>query len=117
MVNSLRYCLDIKNIGIEDAIKEAIEADEELVTALIGDPTRFDQRATYVDDSFIVEAVEFGDKNQVYVSIAFDWEAYYGCKDLCKEDNYLTTVTGHINGGKLVFEILETEPRNTVEEF
>jgi hypothetical protein len=117
MSRSTEYRLDITNIGIEEAITSAIEDDEELIQALIGDLDMHDSRAEYTDESFSVDEVSLRDNGEVHISYSYEWNAYYGCKDMCKAESNFGSAIGHIVGGELVFQVAEREKRTTFEEF
>ena len=115
MSKIIEYCVGLDNI--QEAIGEAISDDDELVGLLIGDLVGYDSRATYIEDSFSVTEVTLGDNGEVHVSFRFEWEALYGCRDMCKTDLDEKTVVGEIRGGKLVLRVPEYERRTTVDEF
>ncbi len=111
------FSVEIPDEVEENGIIAAIEADEELIYALIGDLKRFDMRAVFCIESFKVDNVDFIEDNKVIVSYSYAWDAHYGCRDLCCGDDEDGQFTGRIIDGNLVLEIYETDPRTTQEEF
>jgi hypothetical protein len=109
------FRIDVRGLGIEDVIKDAIEDDGDLVDTLTN-VDRHDPRAEYVDESFEVESVELLEGSEVRVQYRYEWHAHYGCQDLSPGGMVTEEVTGHIENGQLVFDIELPEARSTADE-
>lgn len=111
------YRLDITGLGIEEIITGAIEGDEKLMYSLMGDLTRYNPTAGYVDDSFSVDTVEFGENGEILIGFSYEWYANQGCDGLCKQGVVDDTITAKMIHGELVFDFPEFEKRSTFESF
>lgn len=103
--------------AITEAVADLIVEDNELVNALIGDLERHDARATYVEDTFAVTEVEIASNGELRVHYSFQWEAHYGCQDMCASEVETDYAVGRIEGGDLVFQLTRYDKRTTVDEF
>jgi hypothetical protein len=115
-VTMRKFEIDIADY-LQDAVREAVADDDDLVGALIGDLQRHDPRAEYFDDTFAVERVELLSEGRVRVTYKYEWGAHYGCQDLCCGAVQTEEVLGRIDEGVLVFDIKAFEPRSPEDEF
>ena len=116
MPKATQFRIQGVDTAITEAVAELIVDDEELVHALIGDLERHDSRATYVDDTFVVTDVEVASNGELRVHYSFQWEAHYGCQDMCASEIEHDSAVGRIEGGDLIFQIVRYEKPTTFDE-
>lgn len=109
------FKLDIRDLGIEEAIADAVCEDDDLVRAL-ANVEQHDPKADLSEDTFSVESVELLAGGDVKVTYQYEWGAYYGCSDRVRGELETNEVVGRIEGGHLVFRIDLPEPRSTEDE-
>ncbi len=61
-----------------------------------------DRRANLIEGSLVIEELEFNNEGGV-ASVVFDYEAYYGCKDMDHSDAIQDDWEFEIKGNKLIF--------------
>ena len=115
-----RHIIEIgRDKSITD-IKKVIQGDSALAVLLVGDVSSHDMRATFTDGSFRVEDITKDKGIGMYtLDYCYDWDAYYGCRDMCRSDTEYDATSFRYWCGRLIFviEFHEQECRSTDEEF
>ena len=105
-----------EDLSLEEAIVEHLGDDDELDNAVLQDVARHDARASYVEESFHIANVEVLDQERVSIECQYDWEAFYGCRDLCKYETESRVLVGELSGCRLAVKIVLPDPRTTLDE-
>lgn len=101
---------------LAEYVAEQVQEDDDFIAAATQDVRKHDPRAVYVDDSFSVESVVIAENGEVHLTYGYDWEAHYGCSDMCQSDTETETLIGHIIDGEVAFAIVHHEDRSTADE-
>lgn len=106
----------------EDELSDYFEKEindhlEQMGELLIDDLSQFDIRAEYCNDSLSIELVEWKSKVRYLLQYSYEWQAHYGCRDMCKSDYVDKEIEFTFKDEQLIFEKDIIEPRTTFEEF
>lgn len=107
---------DDDDLDLEDTIACQVVEDEDLRNTVLTGISVHDMRASYVEDSFKVVSVDVLPDREVLVECEYEWEAYYGCRDMCRYGTESVTLRGRLVGDQLTVQVVWQEPRSSHDE-
>ncbi|MGF1735363.1 hypothetical protein [Photobacterium satsumensis] len=92
---------------LENVVKDLIEVNVGSFNERMARvSTQYDMRAEVLTDTFEVKEVAINFDNDVGVaSVEYDWDAYYGCKDMCGGDRIEDDWSFEIRNNTIVFDL------------
>ena len=112
---TLRFPL--QELDISESLKEFLNENiDEIKSALTFSEQDRNDRVEIGEVS--VNSVRILETGTIEIDYEYGWSFFAGCKDIDKSGVEYETVHARLDGGVLVFDVIEhPEPRTTVDEF